>query len=187
MRNRILLGGIASLVSGAAWAHPGHGMAAGFSAGLMHPLTGWDHLLVMLSLGIWAARRPAHQGWQLPLWFVGVMTLSAGLAMRWLPMAVAEGLVAASVLVMGVLLIRRVALPHRWQLAVVGLAAAAHGYVHGLELGRHWSALAGMVLATACLHLLGWWLGQKQHAWLRAATQWLGGGMMVLGAYWLMA
>jgi urease accessory protein len=185
MKKSILLGVAASVLSGVAYAHPGHDLHAGFATGFMHPLTGWDHLLVMLSLGIWAARRP-QQGWQLPVLFVSVMALFAALAMVWLPMSLAEVLVAASVLVMGGLLIAKIALPKGMQLSVVALMAAMHGYVHGTELGSSWSALAGMVLATASLHGLGWLLGRQQQPWLKAVTQLLGGVMMGLGAYWLM-
>lgn len=185
MKKSILLGIAASMLSGAAYAHPGHDLQAGFATGFMHPMTGWDHLLVMLSLGIWAARRQAQQGWQLPVLFVSVMAVFAALAMVWLPMSLAEVLVAASVLVMGGLLIARVDLSKWAQFSLVALVAAAHGYVHGVELGQSWSSLAGMVLATATLHGFGWMLGRQQQPWLKATTQLLGGIMMGLGAYWL--
>jgi urease accessory protein len=187
MKKTILWGIAGSLVSGAALAHPGHDLQAGFSAGFMHPLTGWDHLLVMLALGIWAARRSAQRGWQWPVLFVSVMAAFAALAMVWLPMSLAEVLVAASVLVMGGLLIARVELTKWVQFSVVALVAAAHGYVHGIELGQSWSALSGMVLATAMLHGLGWIVGRQQQPWLTATTRLLGGIMMGLGAYWLLA
>lgn len=187
MKKSIFLGIGASVLSGVAYAHPGHDLQAGFATGFFHPLTGWDHLLVMLSLGIWAARRQAQQGWQLSVLFVSVMAVFAALAMVWLPMSLAEVMVAASVLVMGGLLIAKVELSKWAQFSLVGLVAAAHGYVHGVELGQSWSSLTGMVLATATLHGLGWILGRQQQPWLKATTQLLGGMMMGLGAYWLIA
>lgn len=187
MKKNILLALVALTASTSAFAHPGHGLETGFATGFMHPLTGWDHLLVMLSLGIWAARRPAAQGWQLPVVFVGEMALAASVAMTWLPVSLAETLVAASVLVMGVLLVSNVKVSRAVQVGVVSMAAAAHGYVHGLEIGSQWSALAGMVLATASLHLLGWLLGRQTHPRLQQATQLLGGVMLGLGAMWMLA
>ncbi|SDK21258.1 urease accessory protein [Methylophilus rhizosphaerae] len=187
MKKSIFLGLAASLLSGAAYAHPGHDLQTGFASGFLHPMTGWDHMLVMLSLGIWAARRPAQQGWQLPVLFVAVMAAFAVLAMVWLPMSLAEVLVAASVLVMGGLLLAKVELSKWAQFSLVGLVAAVHGYVHGVELGQSWSSLVGMVLATGTLHGLGWMLGRQQQPWLKATTQLLGGMMMGLGAYWLLA
>jgi urease accessory protein len=187
MKKSILLGIGASVLSGVAYAHPGHDLQAGFASGFLHPLTGWDHLLVMLSLGIWAARRQTQQAWQLPVLFVAVMAIFAALAMVWLPLSLAEVMVAASVLVMGGLLVARVELSRWTQFSVVALVAAVHGYVHGVELGQSWGSLAGMVLATATLHGLGWLLGRQQQPWLKASTQLLGGMMVGLGTYWLLA
>lgn len=182
MKKSIFLGIAASLTSGMAWAHPGHGLVSGFAAGFLHPLTGWDHLLVMLSLGVWAARRPKGQGWQLPVMFMVVMAVAAFTAMTWLSASLAEVLVAASVLLMGGLLLADVAISRSIQLAGVAVIAAAHGYLHGIELGSAWAALAGMVLATALLHALGWWLGRQPQSWARSASRLLGGLMLVFGA-----
>lgn len=187
MKKTILLALMLQTASVTANAHPGHGLGSGFAAGLLHPLTGWDHLLVMFALGIWAARRPNAQGWQLPLLFVGVMALSACLTMAWLPEFVVETLVAASVMVMGLLLVYQLKVNRIVQLAVVALAAVAHGYLHGLELGSQWSSLAGMVLATAFLHGCGWWLGRQVHPRLQYATQLLGAVMLGLGTLSLLA
>lgn len=187
MKKTILFASAALAASTSALAHPGHGLASGFAAGLMHPLSGWDHLLVMFAIGIWAARRPAAQGWQLPVLFVTVMAASAAFAMTWLPVALAEALVILSVCAMGVLLISPVNLPRIAQLALVIVAASAHGALHGMELGAHVSALAGMVLATATLHALGWVLGRQSHPQLQKVTQLLGGVMLSLGAVWMFA
>jgi urease accessory protein len=183
MKKNILFAIAALVASTSAFAHPGHGMASGFAAGLMHPLTGWDHLLVMLSLGIWAARRPQGQGWQLPVVFVLAMAAAALTAMTWLSVSMAELLVVASVLLMGALLLADIKMSRSVQLAGVAVIAAAHGYLHGVELGNHWAALAGMVLATALLHGLGWVLGRQPQAWAQSVAKGLGGCMLVLGAY----
>ncbi len=181
MKKSILWGILASLASGVAEAHPGHGLTAGFAAGFMHPFTGWDHLLVMLSLGIWAARRPQGQGWPLPLLFVLVMTLSALTAMAWLSASFAEVMVAASVLIMGALLLSEVSVSRTLQWAGVTVIAAAHGYLHGLELGSHWAALVGMVTATAMLHVAGWLMGHLRQSWATHASRLLGALMLLLG------
>lgn len=183
MKKNILFAIAALVASTSAFAHPGHGLASGFAAGLMHPLTGWDHLLVMLSLGIWAARRPQGQGWQLPVVFVLAMAAAALTAMTWLSVSMAELLVVASVLLMGALLLADIKMSRSVQLAGVAVIAAAHGYLHGVELGNHWAALAGMVLATALLHGLGWMLGRQPQAWAQSVARALGGCMLVLGAY----
>jgi urease accessory protein len=183
MKKIMLLALLALTASASAYAHPGHGLESGFAAGLMHPLTGWDHLLVMLSLGVWAARRPQGQGWQLPVLFVLAMAVAALTAMTWLSVSMAELLVALSVLVMGALLLAEIKLSRSIQLAGVAVIAAAHGYLHGVELGNHWAALAGMVVATALLHGVGWELGRQPQSWASSVSRGLGGVMLVLGAY----
>lgn len=187
MKKSILLFLGALAASTSAVAHPGHGLESGFVAGFVHPFSGWDHLLVMFALGIWAARRPAAQGWQLPVLFVTVMALSASLAIAWLPVALAEALVAASVVVMGLLLVGNLKVNHAVQIGVVSIAAAAHGYLHGMEIGNQWSGLAGMMLATAMLHMLGWVMGRQTNPQLQKVTQLLGGVMLGLGAVWILA
>ena len=39
-----------------ALAHPGH-VEMGFADGMLHPLTGIDHLLALLAAGIWSVRQ----------------------------------------------------------------------------------------------------------------------------------
>lgn len=187
MKKNILLAIAALAASTSAFAHPGHGLESGFSAGFMHPFSGWDHLLVMFSLGIWAARRPQGQGWQLPVLFVAVMAAAALSAMTWLSASLAELLVTASVIGMGGLLMTEVSLSRSLQFAGVIVIAAAHGYLHGLELGSQWTALAGMVMATAALHGAGWLLGRQQQRWLMSTSKVLGGLMLLLGAGMLWA
>jgi urease accessory protein len=53
--NRYAIGGASLLAmwAGPAWSHPCHGGSA-FSAGLLHPVTGADHLVAMLLVGLWA-------------------------------------------------------------------------------------------------------------------------------------
>lgn len=186
MKKIILFAFAALAASSSAYAHPGHGLESSFAAGFMHPFSGWDHLLVMFALGIWAARRPVAQGWQLPVLFVTVMALSASLAMAWVPVSLAETLVAASVMMMGLLLLSNLTVNRAVQLGIVSIAAAAHGYLHGMEIGNQWSGLAGMLLATAVLHGLGWVLGRQTNPQLQKATKLLGGVMLGLGAVWML-
>lgn len=48
------------LVSGTAFAHPGHG-ASGFAAGLAHPMQGLDHLLAMAAVALWGGTGRRHK------------------------------------------------------------------------------------------------------------------------------
>jgi urease accessory protein len=86
-----------------ALAHPGHDQG-GLIAGLVHPFTGVDHLAAMAAVGLWAATRPARQAWQAPALFMAALTVGGGLGVALGAMPGVEMMVAASVLVLGGLL-----------------------------------------------------------------------------------
>lgn len=71
----ILLG-----IGSAAFAHPGHDVS-GLSAGLMHPFSGFDHLLAMVAVGLWAAQNGGRKIWLLPAAFMLMMAAGAKCAL----------------------------------------------------------------------------------------------------------
>jgi len=138
----------------AALAHPGHGPATGFEAGLVHPLSGWDHVLAMAAVGYWAAQLRAPR--LLPSAFLLALSVGA-LAGHWTgPVAGLEQAVAASVVVLGLLIARRVRMPAAAGAALVGAFALFHGAAHGAEMPASAGALAyGMGFLGASALLLG--------------------------------
>ncbi len=155
-----------------ALAHAGADGAAhhGLLAGLLHPLTGTDHLLAMLAVGLWtalAARERADR-WRAPLAFAALLLAGALAAAAGLQLPGIEPMIAASVLVLGLLVASGLHLPPWAAAALVGGFAWFHGAAHGQELGGA-AALAGMVLATAALHVAGLGAG----LWLRPRSAWL--------------
>lgn len=56
-------------------AHSAGATMSGWHNGFYHPLHVWDHLLTMLAVGIWLAQLRGRTVWQLPLVFVGMMSL----------------------------------------------------------------------------------------------------------------
>ena len=83
-----------------ALAHPGH-ESSGLMAGLWHPIGGWDHLLAMLAVGLWAASFSGKARWLIPASFVGVMALGFVFGANGGEMPMMEQGIAASVLVLG--------------------------------------------------------------------------------------
>lgn len=158
----------------AAGAHPGHGPAS-FAAGLVHPLTGLDHLLAMIAVGWWAGATQARRWWLAPAAFASGMLTGAlyGLGGGMLPAA--EAWVAISLLVLGALMQRGAPLDGRWIGPLVFAMGTFHGYAHGRELpaSLHAAAwLVGMVMATLALHLTGAGVAQltRRRTWsLRTA------------------
>ena len=181
---------LAASVSMPALAHPGLHHAAGFSSGFAHPLAGWDHLLAMLAVGLWASQQRPATAIALPLAFPLIMLLGAIAAFAGDVLPGAETGIAASVLVLGLLVAFAVKMPAWGGLPVIGLFAAAHGYAHGLEMpaGDSFASYGlGFVVATVLLHLAGLATGRfiQEHSAgvvLRALGAAIGAGGMVLFA-----
>ena len=147
----------ALLVAAPALAHPGdpgHGIAHGFA----HPLGGLDHLLAMVAVGAWAAQLGGRARWLVPAGFVGAMTLGAVAAFAGIALPLVEAGIAASVLLLGLMVALVVRMPAWVGAALVATFAIFHGHAHGSELPAGESALAyalGFVAATASLHGAG--------------------------------
>lgn len=182
--------GIASTMLAAAapaHAHTFGASGAGFAAGLAHPFLGLDHLLAMLAVGLWAAQQQGRMRLAVPATFVAAMALGALAAVGGLGAYGIESGIAASVLVLGLLVAARARLPVPVGLALVAAFAVFHGHAHGAELPQAASVARyglGVVLATVALHGSGWLLGDRLRerlgeAWLRA-----GGGMIAATGTW---
>jgi urease accessory protein len=141
-----------------AFAHPGHG-EHGLAAGVLHPLTGLDHLLAMFAVGLWAAQQRGAARLALPCTFVGAMLLGGLLGFDGMQLPFVETGIAASVLALGLCVALAVRPPLPLAMAVTALFALAHGIAHGLELpelSSPWAYAAGFVCATAALHAAGY-------------------------------
>lgn len=169
---------------GVAEAHPGHG--ASYMAGLAHPLFGLDHLLAMFAVGVWASQLGGRATWLVPVSFVTVMAVAAGFAAG-IALPMVESGIAASVLVLGLLVAFAVRLPFVLGCGMVGLFAVFHGYAHGAEMPQSatWQYGLGFVMATAALHGAGLLAGRnlnKQAVWIRAV-----GAVVAASGAWMLA
>ncbi len=148
---------IISLFPPLAMAHSGGADVGGWTAGLLHPLLGMDHLLAMFAVGMLGARLGGRGLWRLPLLFVGMLLLGAVLALNGHLLPHLEQGIVLSVVLFGLL----VALPR----VSTGLGAALvagfalyHGMAHGVEMppaSVGTAYLAGLLVSTALLHLAG--------------------------------
>jgi urease accessory protein len=145
-----------------AFAHVGEGMAGGFTSGFLHPVLGLDHVVAMVAVGLWGAFLGAPAIWLLPVVFPLVMAFGGALGVVGMPLPAVETGIAASAIVLG-LMVAMAARPPIWVAAVlVGAFAIFHGHAHGTELPESANAIAfsaGFVIATGCLHLSGIALG----------------------------
>jgi urease accessory protein len=141
-----------------ALAHTGLEHATSFSSGLLHPLTGPDHVLAMVAVGLWAGVNGGRAVWAWPVAFVSVMLVSGALGMLGVTLPLVEPGILASVIVLGLLVLTAARIPVAVGALMVGVFAVLHGYAHGAELPSAAAAIsysAGFALATALLHAAG--------------------------------
>lgn len=162
-----------ALTTGAS-AHMGADVAAhasiGFWDGLLHPLTGLDHLAAMLAVGFWSALT-ARRLWTTPLAFAAMLLVGALLGLAGISLPAVEPMIAASLLVLGIWMALRTRMPAALAAVLVGVFAIFHGVAHGTELAdasQIWTPLAGMIITTVALHGAGLGLGLA----LRHRSQW---------------
>ena len=139
-------------------AHVGVGTTSSFAAGFAHPLSGLDHMTVMLAVGLWAAMKGGKAVWAWPLAFVGVMLAGGALGMLHVPVPFVEPGILASVVALGLLVALAIDLPVSAGVAIIGLFALFHGYAHGTEVPENVGGLeymAGFAVATVLLHGIG--------------------------------
>ena len=150
-----------------ALAHAQKGEAAGFLTGFLHPISGVDHVLAMVAVGLWGAQLGAPAIWLLPVAFPMVMAMGGMLGLLGVPLPGIEYGIAASAILLGVAVMLEARPPLLVAAALVGFFAVFHGHAHGTELPPGQSALLysmGFVIATGCLHATGIAIGTV-HRW----------------------
>jgi urease accessory protein len=149
---------LAAAAAAPALAHTGVEHATSFSSGFLHPLTGPDHVLAMVAVGLWAGVNGGRAVWAWPVAFVSVMLVGGALGMMGVPLPMVEPGILASVIVLGLLVLTAARVPVVVGVLLVGVFAVLHGYAHGAELPAAAAAIsfsAGFALATVLLHAAG--------------------------------
>ncbi|MGE3307702.1 MAG: HupE/UreJ family protein [Rhizobiaceae bacterium] len=190
--NKIALAAALLAASAApAFAHLDPAEHGSFAAGFSHPLFGLDHILAMVAVGLWAALLGGRSVWLVPAAFVFTMAAGFAAALAGLGLPFVEPVIAASVVVVGLLALVALQVPTVVGAAMVGFFAFFHGYAHGGELGDAGALpfLAAFAIATALLHAAGVALGLGMGRvaggpagrWLTRAA----GGATALAGLWL--
>jgi urease accessory protein len=153
---------VSTLSMGGAYAHTGTGLPGGLESGVMHPCTGWDHLLAMVSVGIWGAFLGRPLVYALPVIFPLMMVGGGILGMCAVPIPSVELGIAVSVLVLGMCVCLAFEAQAWVACAIVATFAVFHGYAHGQELPSAADPIGyslGFVMATGLLHVSGIGIG----------------------------
>lgn len=170
-------------------AHDQGGQAQGFLTGLLHPVSGLDHVLAMVSVGLWGAQLGAPAMWMLPVAFPMLMAMGGFLGLVGVPLPGVEVGIALSAILLGWVVMREARPPIAAAVALVSFFAIFHGHAHGSELPPGQNGLTysmGFVVATGCLHGAGIAMGLV-HRWRagRVALQLAGGAVACAGLAFL--
>jgi urease accessory protein len=160
-------------------------------AGLAHPLSGADHILAMVAIGLWAVIAGGRALWAWPAAFVAMVLMGFVAAIFGLHVPLVEPAIAASIVALGLLVALAVKAPLWLGAVIAGMFAFFHGHAHGTEAATAGAGLiayaTGFSLATAALHAFGLGIGVllarvAGEPLLRAA-----GGLVAVGGLALIA
>ena len=143
-------------------AHDESGLAGGFLSGFLHPLSGFDHALAMIAVGLWGAILGRPLIALLPIVFPVTMAFGGVLGIAGTPFPPVEIGIAISVLALGLMVMLAVRASVIVAAVVVAAFALFHGYAHGQEAPSVADPVGysvGFVLCTGLLHLVGIGLG----------------------------
>jgi urease accessory protein len=147
----------------------------------------------MVAVGLFAAHLGGRALWRVPAAFVALMAAGGVIGMNGLPIPFVETGIAVSVIVLGLVLMTRIAPPVGVAMGLVGVFAIFHGHAHGAETPADVGALSyalGFMAATALLHACGIGLGLgvgKAGKSVSTYAARLGGGAMALAGVGLLA
>jgi urease accessory protein len=175
----------------AAMAHPGGSHAPGFATGLAHPLSGLDHLLAIVAVGLWAGQRGGKAVWLVPLTFLAAMTLGGVLGAVAVPLPFVEQGILVSVLLLGAFVAAAAQLPLAASAGIAAVFALFHGHAHGSEMPAAAASAAyslGFLAATAALVAVGVAVGAAlQRAGAPRFVRFAGSAVAAGGVYLMLA
>lgn len=188
----IALGGVAAaqvLLPSVALAHTGADHASGFMHGFAHPVSGLDHIIAMVMVGVFAWQLGGRALWLVPVTFVLVMALGGLLGVAGIGVPHVETGIALSVALLGAVVALGIKAPVVAAMGLVGLFAIFHGHAHGAEMPEDAGGLAyaaGFMIATALLHVasigIGLLIGRAGERHGRVVVRTAGGLAAVAGA-----
>jgi urease accessory protein len=162
-----------AIIGTPALAHTKVSSGSSFLSGLAHPLTGMDHLLAILAVGLWAGLLGRRALVALPFAFLASMLAGAAVGMAGLTLPLIEASIAASVFVLWTAVLFRARTTIVVASGICALFAFSHGFAHGIEMASGSSAVqfsAGFLVGTCLILLSGAMLSraaQDRSLWLR--------------------
>ncbi|MGN1055174.1 MAG: HupE/UreJ family protein [Comamonas sp.] len=169
-----------------------HNFLDSFTHAIAHPFGGTDHLAAMLAVGVWSALAFGKSGkaWAAPAGFVALLVAGCLAGFAGLQVPAVEPMIAASVLVMGLLVMVQQKMAVGAAAGLTGLFAFFHGAAHGYELFEEAFApaagvIVGMAAGSALLHFAGMVVGHRVMQRFQTIAKVAGGLTAALGAFML--
>ena len=128
-----------------------------FVAGFAHPASGADHILAMISIGLWGVIAGGRAMWAWPAAFVVMVVMGFVAAISGVHVPLVEPAIASSIVVLGLLVALAVRAPLELGVLIAGLFAFFHGHAHGTEaaVAHLWAYALGLAVTTVALHATG--------------------------------
>ena len=139
--------------------HPGGGeipsnFVQGFLSGVGHPVIGIDHLVFVVAIGLLAAISK-KLGMVIPVAFVAATALGTVIHLQSIDLPLAELIISASVLVMGIFLAQKKQVNWVIITAIGAIAGIFHGYAYGESIiGAETTALGAYLLGFCSIQLV---------------------------------
>ncbi len=151
-------------------------LSSSLLSGLLHPLTGFDHLLAMIAFGIWFSLQNAKQVYSLPSILLVMLVAGFGLGMSGLNLPMVEGGILSSLFVIGLLVATATKLKAQIALPLTGVFALFHGFAHGAEIGSAFAGLfmIGFILSCALTVMISSKLSLNLQAKIPLITKFIG-------------
>jgi urease accessory protein len=170
---------LATVYSSVAEAHLLSEEGGRWITGLLHPFAGIDHLLAALAVGMFASRLTGRLAILPPLLFILAMGLTFVTVLPIPAPYLYETGITLSLFILGVMLVLPQPLRLDIGLPLIALMALVHGSAHFAEgasggVAAAWGA--GLLFATALLHVIGLSIGRV----FRQELLRLGGGVLIL-------
>jgi len=170
-------------------AHIRKGEEVSFVSGFRHPISGLDHVVAMVAVGLWGAQLGAPAIWMLPVAFPLVMAFGGMLGLLGVPLPGTEFGIAASAILLGAAVMLQLRPLLALAALLVGIFAIFHGYAHGSELPPGENGLLyslGFVIATGCLHGVGITFGLvNRGTWGQRTVRIAGAAISLTGVFFL--
>ncbi|MEM0978569.1 MAG: HupE/UreJ family protein [Pseudomonadota bacterium] len=161
--------------------------ASGLVSGLLHPILGFDHLMAMVGVGLLSVQIGHKHIWTLPACFVLFLMIGGILGLLEIPLPQVEGLIAASVFVIGLAIASSGTVGATLAYPIVAVFAIFHGHAHGMEvptLDNPTGYVIGFMVASAVLHIAGVGIGYIVKSASNRTS--LGSGMAGIGLYMIL-